>query len=138
MPCVALTCSLLVAFLLAGCCQVVGTHSTHFAACSLRSCCTEPEVAGVLHASGVLQDATIPQQTARGVHTVFASKACGAAAVLGWANLQPLQAIKLFSSIASAMGSGGQANYAAANAVMDAWAHGSQTQACSICLMPDT
>ena len=90
------------------------------------------ELGGVLHAGGVLKDATIPKQNVASVRSVFAAKACGASSVLATASLQPLQAVKLFSSIASAMGSGGQANYAAANAVIDAWAHGCQSQVGSL------
>ena len=55
---------------------------------------------------------------------VFAPKAAGASNLGAWplGALQPLCAQKFFSSVAAALGRGGQANYAAANALLDATA----------------
>ena len=89
-----------------------------------------PELVGVLHAGGVLQDALLPNQTAAGVRAVFAPKASGSANLARLTRCAPLGALKLFSSVAAAMGSGGQANYAAANAVLDNLAQSQQSQAC--------
>lgn len=85
-------------------------------------------LAGMLHAGGVLRDATLPNQTMPGLRAVFAPKAAGAAhlATSAAATLQPLAAVKLFSSVAAALGSGGQANYASANALLEAAAGGMQ------------
>lgn len=84
--------------------------------------------AGVLHAGGVLRDATLANQTLAGLRAVLAPKASGTArlATSAGAALQPLAAVQLFSSVAAALGSGGQANYAAANALLDAAADGMQ------------
>lgn len=90
-----------------------------------------PPLAGVMHAGGVLVDGMLQNQTLAGLRAVLAPKAAGAARLAGGAAAaaaaQPLATIKLFSSVAAALGSGGQANYAAANALLDAAAAGWQS-----------
>jgi hypothetical protein len=77
-----------------------------------------PPVRGVLHSAGVLDDATIENQTVEKFERVFSSKVDGAwhlhdaSAELGL----ELDFFVLFSSISSLLGSPGQSNYAAANA----------------------
>ena len=74
---------------------------------------------GLLHAGGVLEDATICNQTSAGVRSVFAPKVD---AILGWqqqAACAPLVTQILFSSIAALWGSPGQLQYSAANSVLD-------------------
>ena len=90
----------------------------------------------MLHAGGVLRDALLQKQTPSGFRTVLAPKAQGTANLGRFASCAPLAAVKLFSSIAASMGSGGQANYAAANAVMDRWAHQQQAQVMHPLLKP--
>ena len=80
-------------------------------------------ITGVLHASGVLSDATLRNQSAAKFFEVFGPKTavvqqlkkCGAE----WS---PSLFEAHFSSVASLLGSPGQANYAAANAALDAMA----------------
>jgi len=80
---------------------------------------------GIIHAAGRLDDAILRNQTWSKFENVFAPKAKGA-----W-NLHhvsqelniPLDFFVLFSSISSLLGTSGQANYAAANAFLDALAH---------------
>lgn len=92
-----------------------------------------PELHGVLHAGGVVRDATIPKQTAAGFREVLGPKAQGASVISSSCRCAPMVALKLFSSIAARLGSGGQANYAAANAVMDGLAASLQIQVHSPC-----
>ncbi|HET7695300.1 MAG TPA: type I polyketide synthase [Vicinamibacterales bacterium] len=78
---------------------------------------------GIVHSAGVLDDGVAMQQTRDRLRRVFAPKIAG-----GW-NLHvasaalPLDFFVLYSSLASVLGSAGQANYAAANAFLDALAH---------------
>jgi len=76
----------------------------------------------------VLKDGLIQNQTARGMKSVFAPKVQGTHNILSATRAAPLVAVKVFSSVAASLGSGGQANYAAANAVMDCWAAQKQAQ----------
>ena len=66
------------------------------------------------------------------MRVVFAPKVAGTRNIMSAARTAPLAALKLFSSVAASLGSGGQANYAAANAVMDCWAAQKQAQV-SVC-----
>ncbi|MBF0117311.1 MAG: SDR family NAD(P)-dependent oxidoreductase [Desulfobacterales bacterium] len=82
-----------------------------------------PKLKGIIHAAGITQDRFILEQTAEKFEKVMSPKIKGA-----W-NLHVLtKDIHLdffisFSSIASMIGSRGQANYCAANAFLDALAH---------------
>ena len=80
--------------------------------------------AAVMHAGGVLADATVANQTAAGVRTVFAPK------VQGVLNIGPVHSAwgrhVLFSSIAALWGSTGQLQYSAANSLLDALSVGTQ------------
>jgi acyl transferase domain-containing protein/acyl-CoA synthetase (AMP-forming)/AMP-acid ligase II/pimeloyl-ACP methyl ester carboxylesterase/acyl carrier protein len=77
---------------------------------------------GVIHAAGVLQDAMLTQQTWQGFQQVLAPKMLGAWTLHQLTQGRSLDFFILFSSVASFIGSPGQANYAAANAFLDALA----------------
>ncbi|GHH85905.1 type I polyketide synthase [Streptomyces capitiformicae] len=78
-------------------------------------------ITGIVHAAGVLDDATITNLTDDHVRRVLAPK------VLGTALLTELvpeaEDLILFASAAGLLGSPGQSPYSAANAFLDAWAH---------------
>jgi acyl carrier protein/NADP-dependent 3-hydroxy acid dehydrogenase YdfG len=80
----------------------------------------------VVHAAGVLADRMLPGQTLQGASAVFAPKVAGLTNLLGGGALQPLRSLQLFSSISALLGNPGQANYAAANALLDSAAVGLQ------------
>ncbi|MEU4824522.1 SDR family NAD(P)-dependent oxidoreductase [Actinomadura sp. NPDC023710] len=80
-----------------------------------------PPVAGIVHAAGVLDDATLRTLTPERIARVLAPKVLGAALLT---ELVPdTDFLVLFSSAAGLLGPVGQGSYAAANAFLDAWAH---------------
>ena len=82
-----------------------------------------PPLRGVFHCAGSLDDATIGQLTWDQVAAVLAAKVDGALLLDELTLDQPLDHFVLYASIASLLGSRGQANHAAANAFLDALAH---------------
>ncbi len=74
---------------------------------------------GIIHAAGLIDDAMVLQQTPERIARVMAPKVQGAWLLHEHSRDLPLDFFVSFSSIASLMGSPGQTNYAAANAVVD-------------------
>ncbi|GAB7110817.1 hypothetical protein JCM4814A_91350 [Streptomyces phaeofaciens JCM 4814] len=78
-------------------------------------------IAGIVHAAGVLDDATAANLTDERVLRVLAPKVLGTALLT---ELAPeAENLVLFASAAGLLGSAGQSPYSAANAFLDAWAH---------------
>ncbi len=90
-----------------------------------------PPVIGLFHAAGVLADGLVDGMSAAAVRSVVAPKAAGLSAVTAALHGQPLATTVLFSSVAALLGSPGQANYAAANAALDAAASSLQASGVS-------
>ena len=75
---------------------------------------------GFVHAGGVLQDAIVSNMTHARCQAVFAPKMTGLHNTESSMHCAPMDAVILFSSIASLLGGVGKANYTAANAALDA------------------
>jgi myxalamid-type polyketide synthase MxaC len=78
-----------------------------------------PPLRGVMHAAAVLDDGILLQLTPERFRTVLDPKAVGAWNLHKLTERRPLDFFVLFSSLASLLGSPGQASYAAANAFLD-------------------
>src|SRR5262249_19014217 len=78
---------------------------------------------GVAHLAGALRDRTLDDLTWENMQEVLNAKVNGAWNLHLATSECPLDFFLCFSSTASAFGSPGQANYAAANAFLDALAH---------------
>jgi acyl transferase domain-containing protein len=81
-----------------------------------------PPLAGVVHAAGVLDDATLRTLDANRLLAVLQPKVAGAWTLHMLTACLPLDFFVMFSSFAGVLGSPGQANYAAANSYLDALA----------------
>ncbi len=82
-----------------------------------------PRLRGIIHAAGVLDDGVFMQLTWNRFKTLFGPKVYGAWNLHQLSQDMDLDFFVMFSSIASVLGSPGQANHAAANAFMDSLAH---------------
>ncbi|MFO0590647.1 MAG: type I polyketide synthase [Polyangiaceae bacterium] len=82
-----------------------------------------PPLRGVVHSAAVLEDASVYKMTEQGFWPPVLPKAIGAWNLHVQTLDDPLEFFVMYSSVASLIGSPGQANYAAANAFVDALAH---------------
>jgi acyl transferase domain-containing protein/2-polyprenyl-3-methyl-5-hydroxy-6-metoxy-1,4-benzoquinol methylase len=81
---------------------------------------------GIIHAAGVLRDSLLLNKTPEEVRTVLAPKVFGVEHLDGATSEIPLDFFVLCSSLAAVAGNVGQADYAAANAYIDVFAHARQ------------
>ncbi|PWK14994.1 SDR family NAD(P)-dependent oxidoreductase [Tumebacillus permanentifrigoris] len=78
---------------------------------------------GIIHSAGVIHDNFILKKTTAEVSGVLAPKVSGIVHLDEASASLPLDFFVFFSSLAGAVGNAGQADYAAANAFMDRYAH---------------
>ncbi len=78
---------------------------------------------GIFHLAGEIDDSLLPQQTWPKFDRVLSAKVTGTWNLHQLTRNNDLDYFVMFSSVASLLGSAGQANYAAANSFLDATAH---------------
>jgi polyketide synthase 12 len=79
----------------------------------------EYPLTAVVHAAGALADGTVESMTADSFEPVLRAKVGGAVNLHELTRERTLSAFILFSALAGTLGTGGQANYAAANGFLD-------------------
>jgi myxalamid-type polyketide synthase MxaE and MxaD len=82
-----------------------------------------PAVRGVIHAAGSVQDQVMTRMSEAQLLAVLTPKILGSWALHDGLKDEPLDFFTLFSSVSSVVVTAGQANYAAANAFLDALAY---------------
>ncbi|HSM04971.1 MAG TPA: SDR family oxidoreductase [Longimicrobiales bacterium] len=80
-------------------------------------------VTGVVHAAGILDDGPLLGRERSRSEAVLGAKVDGVRALDTALAARDLDLFWLFSSVSAVVGAPGQIDYAAANAVLDAWAH---------------
>ena len=84
---------------------------------------SETPLKGIFHLAGTTEDSTLQQQTWKHFEHVMEAKVAGTWNLHELTKDLALDHFVMFSSVASLLGSAGQANYAAANSFLDAIAH---------------
>lgn len=84
---------------------------------------TEGPVHGIVHCAGVLRDGLIYNKSMQDVEQVLAPKVRGTLSLAAAVDWETLDFFVLFSSLSAVLGNIGQADYAAANAFLDAYAN---------------
>ena len=82
-----------------------------------------PPLRGIIHSAGIIEDGLLSQQDWPSFKRVQAAKLNGAWNLHAATRHNELDFFVLFSSAAALFGSPGQGNYAAANSLLDAFAH---------------
>ena len=82
-----------------------------------------PPLRGVIHAAGVIDDAALTSQDWPRFERVLRPKVSGAENLDQLTRVDPLDWFVMFSSVSALLGSAGQANYVAANTILDVLAH---------------